>query len=159
MSEWRTFEGYVDYEVDVMGNVRRKADKRPMKPYLSKIGYFVVHLTKNKVSKPAYIHRAVAHAFLPKVDGKDQVNHKDGNKTNNGISNLEWVTKGENHAHAHRVGLCKSPSLKLTVNEVKEIKEHLKHYRKGMIARLGKLYGVTPEAISAIRTGKNWKYV
>jgi len=52
-----------------------------------------------------YIHRLVAQAFIPIVEGKTQINHKDGNKSNNNVNNLEWCTKSENMTHAVNTGL------------------------------------------------------
>lgn len=66
-------------------------------------GYIRVTLMKNGEKKHLHLHRIMALTFLEKVDGKDFVNHKDGNKENNCIDNLEWVTKSENNIHKYRV--------------------------------------------------------
>ena len=69
--------------------------------------YKRVVLSKNKNKKTFSIHRLVAKAFIFNPKNKPQVNHKDGDKLNNNISNLEWVTASENHIHAHKIGLKK----------------------------------------------------
>lgn len=74
--------------------------------------------TSRKNRKNYYIHRLVALAFLKKKPGKNDVNHKDGNKANNHFLNLEWCDKFENMKHAYRNGLLHNPSEKLTDNEV-----------------------------------------
>ena len=68
-------------------------------------GYCRVKLYKNAQPKVFSVHRLVADAFLPNAQNKSQVNHKDGNKGNNTVSNLEWVTQSENQIHAYRTGL------------------------------------------------------
>ena len=55
--------------------------------------------------KPRLLHRLIAEAFIPNPDNKPEVNHIDGNPSNNRVDNLEWVTHYENHLHAHRTGL------------------------------------------------------
>lgn len=77
---------------------------------LNKDGYLVVTMNHRKVP----IHRLVAKAFLKNPKNLPQVNHKDGNKTNNHVSNLEWVTPLENTRHAIRMGLVTKPYRKLT---------------------------------------------
>lgn len=64
-----------------------------------------VNLWLNKQNKTWLVHRLVAIAFLPKIEGKDFVNHIDGNRLNNKLDNLEWCTVKENNNHAHSVGL------------------------------------------------------
>jgi hypothetical protein len=65
-------------------------------------GYYQVSLTKNNKQNTYYLHRLLAEAFLPNPENKPQVNHIDGNKLNNSISNLEWVSIKENAIHAHK---------------------------------------------------------
>ena len=67
--------------------------------------YLSVILSKNNKEKRVYIHRLVAEAFIKKVEGKNEVNHIDGNKHNNVVENLEWVTSQENKEHAYKLGL------------------------------------------------------
>ena len=74
-------------------------------------GYKLTKLrNKNKIVT-AKVHRVVAEAFLPNTENKPQVNHKDGNKANNHVDNLEWVTASENIRHAKSLGLqCECPN-------------------------------------------------
>jgi len=66
-------------------------------------GYLTVGLSKEKKCKRFYIHRLVAIAFVENKDNKPQVNHIDGDKTNNNILNLEWCNNSENGLHAYRI--------------------------------------------------------
>lgn len=70
-------------------------------------GYLVVNLSKKTEVSRKSIHRLVAQAFIPNPERKAQVNHKDGNKQNNCVSNLEWCTDSENKRHAFKTGLNK----------------------------------------------------
>lgn len=81
--------------------------QRVIKAKLKTRGYLQVKLSKD--SKRAYIsvHRIVAKAFIPNEQNKSEVNHIDGNKLNNHVSNLEWNTSSENQKHAFRMGLQK----------------------------------------------------
>ena len=90
------------YEVSNYGEVR-KVDGTMMNGNINSYGYRVVSLTKNGRKKDKKVHRLVAFAFVPTIDGKDYVNHKDGDKLNNYAGNLEWVTRGENNSHATTV--------------------------------------------------------
>lgn len=83
-------------------------DWRPVKQVLDKkVGYYLVTLVnaKTKVRKNQFIHRLIAKAFIPNPLNKPHVNHIDGNKQNNCISNLEWNTCKENSQHAVNLGL------------------------------------------------------
>jgi hypothetical protein len=68
-------------------------------------GYRHVNFTVNRRYALLYIHRLVAQAFLPNQNQKDEVNHLDGNKSNNAVNNLEWTTANENTNHAIQIGL------------------------------------------------------
>jgi hypothetical protein len=72
---------------------------------MNNCGYLTVRLWKNNHSRVFTIHRLVALALIPNPDNKEMVNHIDGNKKNNRVSNLEWVTRSENTLHSHRIGL------------------------------------------------------
>lgn len=92
--------------------LRKEYLERPTKEKIlnynkSNRGYLQVCLTKEGKSKTYTVHRLVAKAFLPNLKNKKQVNHIDGNKENNSIDNLEWVTSSENNKHAFITGLNK----------------------------------------------------
>lgn len=94
---WKDVVDYEDeYEVSNFGNIRRKA--KNLSTPISKHGYQNVSLSKNGEIKTHLVHRIVAKAFLK--NEKEQVNHKDCNKVNNNVNNLEWVTAKENINHA-----------------------------------------------------------
>lgn len=94
---WKDIEGYEGlYQVSNMGRVKSLKNDIILKPYILR-GYEKVLLYKNKKRKHFQIHRLVAMAFIPNPDNKPQVNHKDENKTNNCVDNLEWCTGHYNH--------------------------------------------------------------
>lgn len=111
MTGFKDIEGYDGvYKIDKNGNVLSVKRKYVTKSYILPIkigrgGYLQVSLTKSSNRISFYIHRLLAQTFIPNPENKPQVNHKDGNKLNNSLSNLEWVTCRENTIHAHLVGL------------------------------------------------------
>lgn len=122
--------------------------------YISNYGN-VLDINKNKVKiyqnkylgcKFGNIHRLVAEAFIPNPENKPQVNHIDGNKYNNCVDNLEWVTNSENIKHAFKTGLAKSPSYWLgksnqkAINSMKitRIGKHLSEETKNKISNANK---------------------
>lgn len=120
---WKPIVGYENYyEVSNLGNVYSKGKEyidtlgrhqkklpRNVCVHIGTIGYKCVDLNANGVNVQKHIHRLVAEAFIPNPENKATVNHKDGNKLNNDISNLEWATFGENNKHAVDTGLKQSP--------------------------------------------------
>ena len=79
---------------------------KQLKPKIDKYGYETVVLTKNGSRKNFTVHKLVAWTFIPNPENKPQINHKDGNKLNNRVSNLEWVTEKENQIHKWKNGLA-----------------------------------------------------
>jgi hypothetical protein len=93
----------VVYNHPVIGYTEYDIPERISKPYLS-IGYYKIDLSnKPNKAKKVFIHRLIADAFIPKIDGKSYVNHKNGIRTDNRIENLEWCTQSENMKHAYAV--------------------------------------------------------
>lgn len=130
--------------------------------YEDRYGYKQTILSKNNKKKVTTIHRLVALAFLPKIEyQKYTVNHKDGNKLNNHINNLEWATVKENNRHAHEIGLVNhkaenNPSAKLTNENVIKIRERWKP-RITTMKRLSKEYDVSVFTIRNIVQNKSWR--
>lgn len=119
--EWRDVVGYENiYEVSDTGKVRTKEGKvtystryrcervwkqRTLRQKVSKDKCCRVNLWKGGKEKTFLVHRLVAFAFIPEVKGKEYINHIDGDRLNNNVSNLEWCTHVENNNHTFDTGL------------------------------------------------------
>lgn len=103
--QWTNIIGYEDrYGISPEGFVWSIRQGKVMKQSVTNCGYCEVLLFDGMKYKGHRVHRLVAQAFLPNPQGKKQVNHKDGNKKNNHVENLEWSTCSENNAHAFKIG-------------------------------------------------------
>lgn len=104
---WKPVKGYEGfYEVSDHGNVKSLRKNKILKQTVGvKNGYSYVGLYKEGKDKRVLVHRIVATAFIDNPMQKRTVNHKDGNKSNNCVENLEWATYSENHRHAFKNGL------------------------------------------------------
>ena len=100
---WKTIKGHPNYAVNEKGDVKNIKTERILKPVFTHNGYLRVNLN----GKLIRVHRIVALAFIPTENEFLQINHKDGNKQNNNVNNLEWCTASENITHAHLTGLKK----------------------------------------------------
>lgn len=183
---WKPVKGYEGlYEVSSIGRVKRVArmvdysNKRfskdtqmsirekilsPVKIGSSKEKYFAVNLRNNSGErKLKKVHRLVAEAFIPNPGGLPQIDHKDGNKNNNSVSNLEWVTGEENYRRALNMGLAcskgsRNGNAKLTDEQVTEIrKTHIRESRNFGAMALSRKYGVHRSTIEKIVNGESWK--
>ena len=136
--KWLPVEGYDGYyEVSNRGEVRTK--KKTLRKHAMSNGYFNVSLFKNGKYKAIGIHRLVAIAFIPNPDNLPQVNHKDGNKHNNEVSNLEWATCSENISHAYNTGLkenCREHCRKLGKRGSPEQKAYIEAKKRKVISVL-----------------------
>ena len=129
--------------------------------YLNKKGYLVFDF-RRRGGKTVPIHRLVAKAFIPNPNNLPQVNHIDGNKTNNKLENLEWCTNGQNQKHAFANGLQKGNfqhhNSKLTQEEVIYIKNNYKYGCLGYgIRSLAKKFNVCDSTIKQIIRGQSYK--
>lgn len=116
---WKDIQGYEGlYQISNLGRVKSlehvvvtKAGwsftvrEKLLKSHNNGSGYLFVHLCSNYEVSQQLVHRIVAKHFLDFVPGKHFVNHKDGNKQNNCVDNLEWVTTAENNKHSRAIGL------------------------------------------------------
>lgn len=111
--EWRSIPEYEGiYDISEMGEVRRIAGYsdgrkipygRPVKSRRHSVGYRSITLSKDGITRRFLVHRLVAPAFFGPIPAGKEINHRDGDKTNNHISNLEYMTHSENHFHRYRV--------------------------------------------------------
>jgi hypothetical protein len=96
--EWKQINNFPNYEVSTLGNVRNNKTGRMLK-LTCKGGYLFTGLSQNSIGKTCPVHRLVALAFIDNPENKPQVNHKDKNRSNNNVNNLEWSTASENNIH------------------------------------------------------------
>lgn len=132
---WKPVIGYEkEYLISNLGRLKslpRQGNckqKKIRKTHLDKKGYEVCDLIKNKEYKHIRIHRLVAEAFIPNPKHYEQVNHKDGNKQNNKVENLEWCTNEQNYKHSIENGLR---DIYKAINIMTKVKEKpVKQYTK-----------------------------
>lgn len=109
--EWRAIEGFDGYQASTHGRIKtlRNGRKHILKPRLQgHYCYLAVGLHRDGEQRGYPVHRLVAETFIPNPENKSEVNHVDGDKFNNAVANLEWVTHAENVQHAYAAGLQKS---------------------------------------------------
>jgi hypothetical protein len=169
---WRQVCGYEGiYEVSNQGRVKSlfrlnqegkklvRRSERILTKAKHSAGYIESTLCVRGVCLKYLNHRLVAEAFIPNPDSKPEVNHKNLIKTDNRISNLEWVTKRENHAHAARAGLYAAVSNPNVANKMNAKKvEFLREdgclgYPQHVLAWA---YGISQSTVSAILSKKSW---
>lgn len=157
--------GYEDYyAVDEFGNVHSMVTaqgrrKCILKPH-PKNGYLAVNLFKDGVCKHQYIHRLIAEAFIPNPNNLPEVNHIDGDKTNNRVGNLEWCSRRKNLEHAWSIGhKCVGEShgcARLTEDDVRTIRA-MRGKASGL--ELARQFGIAQCTVSAIQLRRIWKEV
>ena len=165
--EWRDVAGYEGlYQVSNCGRVKsfQKDKIKILKSSVSPFGYLRVVLCKDFNKKNRFVHVLVAQAFIPNPDNKPQVNHIDGNKKNNHVSNLEWMTRSENIIHAFANGLsksgCKHGKAKFTPDQVREIRRDcVPGDPERNFKAFARKFNVTPKIISDAFCGKSYKDV
>ena len=120
------FEGV--YEISNFGRVKSHKGKTKFLQGSINKGYRIVHLMKDHKRYSVMVHRLVAEYFLPKINGKNEINHIDGNKLNCCVENLEWCTHLENVQHAFKTGLVQRKPL--NEDQKKRISEKTKDAMK-----------------------------
>lgn len=157
---WKTVTGHEEYQVSSLGNVRKIYPKIiPIKPKRHTCGYLQLnaHLGKRKY-KNIYIHRLVASLFIRELKHKECVNHKNGIKTDNSISNLEIVSYSENIKHAISTKLIKRSnhgSNLLTKDDVLTIRFFSSRKTNSILA---KIYNRHSSNIIEIASGRSYSF-
>jgi len=175
---WRTLYNNSDYRISSLGNIVRKRKTIKCnykgKPHtrVLKEKKIATHINKNKyrytniAGKTCTVHRLLAFAFIKNDDPKNKtnINHKDGDRSNNSLDNLEWVTYSENSQHAYnnelRTGTLgeNTKSAKLSTDDVLSIKWMLEN--KNMTQQeIADNFNITRSVISAIKRGVSWDYI
>ena len=173
-------KNFPDYYVTDAGDIYSRSENhnpngriRKLKPWVNKYGYKIVDLIKYGKKTHKSVHRLVAEAFIPNPENKPQINHKNGIKSDNNISNLEWCSASENIAHSFHV-LChpkpvgmsgkfgKDCPLSKIVQQIKDGKVIAEFYG---CSEANRLTGVDFRCISACCLGKRkqaggyqWRY-
>lgn len=172
MESWKTIIGYENYEINSSGAVRRRTKSKNgvfdvgfvLKSRLDKYGYLTVALYKDsaKSGKTITVHSLVLLCFLgPRPQGFE-INHKDGNKQNNHISNLEYCTSEENRNHAIKMGLTSRGEdhykAKLNNAIIHEMRR-LYYIKKLPVSILHRKFGISKTHFLRCVQGKNWQHL
>lgn len=165
---WKDIIGFENYyQISNFGRIKSLSYNKAGFEKVLKLNkspfYYQILLCAEGVRKSIKVHRLVAIHFIPNPENKKEVNHKDFDKLNNHVDNLEWVTPKENSRHAYNAGKTHPPhfygekntSSKLTQLQVDDIrKEHTN--KRGSMAFLSKKYNVSKTNISCIINRKIW---
>ena len=161
--KWKQINGYEKYKCSNDGEVVNVLTGKMLKSSFGSNGYLKVSLSKNGFVKTYAVHRLVAAIFVDGDDNGLQVNHINGNKTDNRFENLEFVTPKRNTKHAIEIGTFNNSGQnngmsKLKDEDIPKIRELLasgEHTQK----EIAEMFGVKKNAISEIKLGKKWSSV
>lgn len=155
---WKDIKGYEGlYQINNYGEVKSLYNYRGVGNLLKqriKKGYYTIGLRKNNLRKWYYVHRLVAQAFIPNSNNLPQINHKDENKLNNCVDNLEWCSASYNNSYGNRLEkVSRSNKLKKKVLQFDINGNMLQEYNS--IAEASKITNVDRKGISNCINKKN----
>lgn len=173
---WKPIKDFPNYEVSDDGRVRslgeyrqcgpayRFVPTRILKQTTNKFGYMKVRIANNGCKKSFFIHRLVAIGFIPNEDTLPEVNHRDGDKTNNAADNLEWTDRSGNILHAYRVLksiiIKKGSNHPLTTLTEEDVAQMRNLYKTGLTqVELASRFGVTQANVSSIIRRRTWTHI
>lgn len=149
----KKIKGYDNYYITIEGNVYNINTKRYLKPQIRN-GYLFYSLWDKGSCKNVYIHRLIALYYLDNEHNLPQVNHIDGNKLNNNISNLEWVTNKQNTIHAWSLGLCENSRNASILNKSKIVLDTINGIFYSSAKEAANLLGYNPSTLMAKLNGR-----
>jgi len=120
MEKWRVVKDYDGYFASTLGRIKTPSGKIHSNLQIVKSKYFALQFRSGNVFKTEQVHRVIAKAFIPNVDDKPIVNHKNGDTVDNRVENLEWVTYSENAIHYHKELKGKMSSINIGTNKYKD---------------------------------------
>lgn len=158
---WQNVPGYPNYQVSRDGQVRSLTRNKLLSQVKNKRGYRLVNLYREGRPRNFLVHRLVATAFIAAIPLGWEVNHKDGNKDNNGVDNLEIVTPEQNRLHAKQYGLIRrgerNPRAKMTEAQVRDIRR--RRAEGETVMKLAREYDLGERAIYLICGRETWRHL
>ncbi len=165
---WKTIAGFENYQISDKGRVKslnyaKRGFERILEPELMHDGYLRARLTKNGSKTRIHVHRLVDLHFIPNPTNLPNVNHINGDRSDNRVENLEWISTSKNQIESYKKGHRVSVkgegvgTSKLKENEVRGIKNKLKN--DWSIAGLAREYQVSENTIRKIKLGVTWKHI
>ena len=149
MEKFVVIEMFNHYAVSNYGRIKNIKSGKILTPTKNQHGYMRYVFCQNGIKKGLVIHRLVAYYFIDNPENKPYVNHKDGNKTNNHVENLEWCTAQENQIHARSIGLINQGKPILATNLTNGETFPFKS-----VSEAGALLGINKGTISKVLHGK-----
>lgn len=153
-----------DYYATEDGKIYSGKSNKYLSTRKSKRGYLLVNLSIDGKCKTFSVHSLIAKAYIPNPDNLPEINHKDGNKENNTVSNLEWCTSSQNSVHALREGLMvpakglATKNGRFTDEDIITIRNLYKSKQYSQY-RIAEMYNVTRSTIQQIIEKKTYKHV
>ena len=162
---WKQITDFENYEVSNLGRIRRieciitysngntcNYKEKYLKLELTRDNYNRVTICKNNITKRFQVHRLIALYFIDNLNSSPCVNHKDGNKQNNKVSNLEWCTYSENENHSYSILGKINHNRKLSEQDINYIKQNAKkgvnNYKRGNLKQLSEQFCVNRTTIT-----------
>lgn len=169
---WKQIDIFPDYEASPDGRIRsiervrqfgkqtRTVPSQEIQPFNHTGGYLCVKLAKDRKKTNKYVHRLVAQVFIANPEGLPEVNHKDGNRKNNHVDNLEWINRRGNLAHARYVlkrgagteSDKRKRFTRVTIETVRQIRASDKTAKE-----LSLIHGCSVNCVRRIRNNATWK--
>lgn len=164
LEEWKTLVydrvEYSMFEVSNTGQIRNVSTGNVLRQELAINGYYRIRHIKleDGTKKNFRVHRAVACTFIPNPDNKTDVNHIDGNKLNNNVNNLEWLSHSDNISHSYTINKQRKSNTRLTLEQIQWIREnYIKGDRVFGCYGIGRTLDVDPKTVRNVIQNKTYK--